>query len=487
MKHYICVEEHEITYICGTYKVSGGMSGRGTVVVSEVSGIPAGCNLDGIFAELSRSYGLAGKKIILVMGRDICSQHVRVPRAGKRAVRRMARNELIAGNTAGISCLTAVDIQKGPRDTSVNAVVYYMERARLNPYLHAMEQAGMVHAGTLMIPDCTAVASHVMCKSRSSLVIDVEKEGLGLYAVEEGHCLAWKSSPLRAGRFCERNAEELLYEEIAEQARRILKDLDCGESRFRPERAILVGNCFPDTDRAASFLEKRLDMPCAGAVFERSCKAAGASPGALAAVVAGSLPGSRTLKLTSGPDREKVRRSGGFGAVCSRRFLVFFLANLLLATGAGSYIRVLEDRAAGELAQLETSMSDPTFKEQYDRINRLDSEMIRANARMEARRELSGEAAGALDRNAFEALTGAMEAGMKTEAVIYEHATHTLELILSQEYSGQVPGYVERVRDSGVFVSVNHSLWEKREDNGTERVYASVRAVLKEGEQNEPE
>ena len=42
-----------------------------------------------------------------------------------------------------------------------------------------------------------------------------------------------------------------------------------------------------------------------------------------------------------------------------------------------------------------------------------------------------------------------------------------------------------RIRDSGVFHSVSHSNWEQEEDNGTVRIHTSVRAVLKEGEQDE--
>lgn len=74
---------------------------------------------------------------------------------------------------------------------------------------------------------------------------------------------------------------------------------------------------------------------------------------------------------------------------------------------------------------------------------------------------------------------------MDVEAVVYEKEPGTMEMTISQNSPEQVPGLVERIRDSGVFHSVSHSNWEQEEDNGTVRIHTSVRAVLKEGEQDE--
>ena len=45
----------------------------------------------------------------------------------------------------------------------------------------AMEQAGILHGSTFLVPDCAAAAAQILCKTRNSILIDVEKEGLGLY------------------------------------------------------------------------------------------------------------------------------------------------------------------------------------------------------------------------------------------------------------------------------------------------------------------
>lgn len=510
MKHYICVEEHGITYICGTYKAPGRAGGRGTIVVQEAQSDSSGRSPEGVLAEWAAQYGLEGKRIILVMGRRLSFLYTKLPKAGKRALRRMAYNELMASKRCGADCLSAVDIQKISGEPHIGATVYYMERGQLEPYVKAMERAGMIYGGTLLMPDCTAVASRMMCRRRSSLIIDVEKEGIGLYAVAGGHCLSWVSSPLKAGYFCGKGAKEVLYDEIAEQAARIRQQLEDDKRMFSPEYAVLVGNCFSDMEDAAACLKERLDMPCEGAAVSVSGKDVAVTPGALAAVAAGSLSGKSLfgkslfggslsgvslsgvslsgkgpVRLSSGPDGEDSGMLSGIYGIVSGRNMLFLLTNLILAAGISGYVGFQRAQVTGELKRLQSVMSDAGFREQYRASCKLENEVSAMAARMAAEESLRSASSGFLDRTDFEAFASAMEADMDVEAVVYEKEPGTMEMTISQNSPEQVPGLVERIRDSGVFHSVSHSNWEQEEDNGTVRIHTSVRAVLKEGEQDE--
>ena len=505
MKHYICVEEHGITYICGTYKAPGRAGGRGTIVVQEAQSYSSGRSPEGVLAEWAAQYGLEGKRIVLVMGRRLSFLYTKLPKAGKRALRRMAYNELMASKRCGADCLSAVDIQKISGEPHIGATVYYMERGQLEPYVKAMERAGMIYGGTLLMPDCTAVASRMMCRRRSSLIIDVEKEGIGLYAVAGGHCLSWVSSPLKAGYFCGKGAKEVLYDEIAEQAARIRQQLEDDKRMFSPEYAVLVGNCFSDMEDAAACLKERLDMPCEGAAVSVSGKDVAVTPGALAAVAAGSLSGKSLfgkslsgvslsgvslsgkgpVRLSSGPDGEDSGMLSGIYGIVSGRNMLFLLANLILAAGISGYVGFQRAQVTGELKRLRSVMSDAGFREQYRASCKLENEVSAMAARMAAEESLRSASSGFLDRTDFEAFASAMEADMDVEAVAYEKEPGTMEMTISQNSPEQVPGLVERIRDSGVFHSVSHSDWEQEEDNGTVRIHTSVRAVLKEGEQDE--
>lgn len=485
MKHYICVEEHVITYICGTYKAPGRGGGRGTIVVQEAQSDSSGRGPEGIFAGWAAQYGLEGKRIVLVMGRGVSFLGFRLPKAGKRALRRMAYNELMAGGRCGTDCLTAVDIQKVSGEPHVGATVYYMERKELEPYVKAMERAGMIYGGTLLVPDCAAVASRMMCRRRSSLIIDVEKEGLGLYAVAGGHCLSWISSPLKAGYFCERGAKEVLYDEIAEQAARIRQQLEDDKRVFRPEYAVLVGNCFSHMDGAAACLKERLDMPCESVVMDVSGKDVRVTPGALAAAAAGSLSGKGPLKLSPGPDGEDRGLLSGIYGVVSGKSLLFLLANLVLAAGLSGYVGLKRAQVTGELDRIRAVMSDAGFREQYEASCKMEREVSEMAAQMAEEESLKSASSGFLDRTDFEAFAAAMEADMDVEFLVYEKEAAIMEMTISQGNPGQVPSLVERIRDSGVFRSVSHSNWEQEEDNDAVRIHASIRAVLKEEAQDE--
>lgn len=443
--------------------------------------------MSGIFAEMSEKYDLEGKKVVLVLGHGLSLLRMKLPKAGKRAVISMARNELAASVRSKSDFLTAVDIYKAPGENYIPAAVYYIETSRMESFTNAMKQVGMIHKETLLLPDCMAVTVCMMYKIRSALVIDAEEEGLGLYAASGGHCLAWRNSPLKAGRFCEKGAQALLYQEIAEQAMRISKQLEDEGISYKPELAVLLGTCLSDEDGAAQCLEEHLRIPCVKAELGRLGKNAAASPAALAGVAAGSLPGARRIKHAQGCEGEPAGMAGFLPAVLSRSFLLFLSANMILASIAAGYMKFLGNQEAEKLQELQACMSDSEFQETYRDVCFLKSEMEEEAARKELKAEVRKEASGLLTRACFEAFTSSMEPGTRVEAVIYDKEQGTLEMVLSQEHPEQAPSMVERVRASDIFAWVGHSLWEKREEMDTERVYVWVRGYLKEGEQNESE
>lgn len=495
MKHFICVEEHEITYVCGKYRASKGTGLKGTVIIQDAERRTKTGDAAGIFRELAVRHNLEGKRVTLVLGRDIRFLEVKLPKAGDRDVRRMALNELASSGISVTDCAAAVDIRRIPGERQVTAMVYYMESARLDIYMKAMEAAGMLCAEVLPVPGCTAIASYMMCRSRASIVVDVEKESLGLYGVTGGHCLAWKSSALKAGRFLEMGAEELLYEEIAEQAAGIKEHMeeDCG--KCSPELIVLLGDCLKDWSRALSYLEEHLELPCTGGILnismERNAKTGNAesesriSPGTLAAIAAGSSSKSKAVRLKGNKNLDGTGLFKGMTGAISKGYAAFLLINILAVTGISCYIGLLQYQASGELTGLQEIMADPGYRERYQEVQRMGSGMEAEAARRNAEQAVQKDITGYLGMDAFHAFTGAMEPGMAVEAVRYDKDSTTLEMVISMDGPAQVPDYVDRVRESGVFPHVSHSLWEKRENTGTGRVYTSVDAVLKEGGQDE--
>lgn len=217
MKHYICVEGHEITYVCGTYRKPDRDLDYGRIVAQDAQNVPADADMEDIFVCLTRAHDLAGGKVSLMLERDLSYMEMLLPESGSQALRRMAGSELIAEGKCKAGYPIVVDIRRGFRERHIPVTVYYMEEKKLDVYTDAMEQTGILHGSASLVLNCAAAAAQVLCKACNSMPVDVEKEGMDLHAVPGGHCLAWRSIPLEAGGFYERSARKLLYGEIAEQ------------------------------------------------------------------------------------------------------------------------------------------------------------------------------------------------------------------------------------------------------------------------------
>lgn len=492
MEHYICVEEHEITYVCGTYRAPDKIAVKGTIVIQAVESVNISRDVSGIISDLSERHHLEGKRVILVLGRDLSYIKVNLPKAGERTIRRMARNELAAAGKCSPDSPAAVDIQRISGERRIMAMIYYMEKERLDAYIKAMELAGMLYARALLMPDCTAAASNIMCKSHASIVIDVEKESLGLYGVSGGHCLAWRNSPLKAGRFLEMDAKELLLEEIAEQAELIQGQMQ-QSGKFSPERIVLVGNCPLSRDEAGVFLENQLKLPCMGGEFCISMEQEAMEPGeenhvsagVLAAIVSGSRTKGSPLRLRTGRDAEGMGVVQGIRGAVSRGCALFLLVNLLAAAGIAGHVAILTRQTSRALSELQEALEDPDYKERYKILSCMDSKMAGEAARRTAELMVREEITGMLGMEAFEAFTGSIEPGMQVESMAYDKDENVLQMVISMNSSAQVPAYVEQVKAAGGFERVSHSFWKKEENKSRERIYASVSVSLKEGGRDE--
>ena len=70
------MEEHEITYVCGTYRKPGRDPGRGRIVVQDARSVSADADMKGVFMCLAKAHDLAGRKVNLVLGRDLSLIHI---------------------------------------------------------------------------------------------------------------------------------------------------------------------------------------------------------------------------------------------------------------------------------------------------------------------------------------------------------------------------------------------------------------------------
>lgn len=499
MTHYIYLEENRIAYTRGNHRHIGRAGAPAFSAQSKVrdtKGIP----LEAVFKELSDEFGLCGKNVTLVLGQDLSFMGMVLPRGRKSVVKGMACNQLVM--KAGLRDVPAVgvDIRNGKARRKVLASLYYMEEKRLVAYKEAAAAAGMVCTRIVAVPDCMALTAQEIWKERSHLVVDVEEEQLGLYLVSKGHCLAFSATALRAKRFCEMGGESLLYEEIAERAQRLFKLASRYENEDPsdpgPECAVLLGGCIPSADKGASALEALLQIPCFARTLADSTGGEGFSPqkavtpsGLLAACLADHYPGKRKPVSVNGINRMAGAASfRGIRGILSKGWTVFLVINAVAALGSGIWVGVEERKAAGRLDELRIALVEPEYREAYQRAVDMEEELKRLADREAVWDAVKAEAAGKnlLSMDALRAFTDSMDPDMEVESVSYEGENETLSMTISMSNRGQIPLYVERLNEAGIFPHVNHSLWEQKEEEGKpERLFVVVSASLTEGGMDE--
>lgn len=490
MKYYICVDEDRILYVHGCFKKYAG-AGRRRLEVKEWETVEPEPDMAGALARLCERHDLGGKRINLVLGRDLDRAVFSVPRAGRRAMKKMVSNELIARENGTANYIVSVDTHMSRRKGMTPVTVYYMDSRRLSAYRDAVEDNKMICAGVLMMPDCMALMAREFWKENRILVLDVEAESVGYYMVSMGHCLASSMTALRPVCFSREGALDLLYEEMAEQAGNLLENQGELTGGFAPECLVLMAPGLEEAKGAAGYLEKKLNIPCYIRTPEVYGDGADGPPvniQCLAACAAGALGGKkRPLELTVSGYGHRKPRSIGLSASLSRGWAVFLLANGLAAAAISFHCVYLGYLAGQELSRMEQAVGDPELRERCEKARQMEGEIRERMALSEDTQAMEDAASGehALGMDDYRAFTDAMGTGMKIESMVYEEEAGSLQMVISMEHAGDVPDYVDRLKASGRFLKVGHRLWEKREEDKTMgRVFVTVYGFLGTGEQD---
>ena len=175
----------------------------------------------------------------------------------------------------------------------------------------------------------------------------------------------------------------------------------------------------------------------------------------------------------------------GFGARC----LLFAAANALAVAGIWCYLEAGTYRAQQKSRELSAYLAEDKGVAAYrEKIARHQEQADdRAyQSRMEAATNKI-RTMKCLTMEGFEVLEDCLAPGMDIESVVYNKTTGYLSLRLTIPDSGEAPGYVERVRDSGYFTEVEYSSWGYGAEAAGEQKLSmeiKIRLTGKEGRQN---
>lgn len=492
MRHYIYLEEHRITYARAKGRFFVG-SGASAVVLSEAKVWDTrGDTLDTFLNRFAEHHGLSGKSVTLVLGLDLFFLGMVLPMGRRSVVERMARNQLAVKAEFPTESAATVDYRHGNSKRNVFASLFYMEEKRLTEYKDAAAATGMACTHILAVPDCMALAAQQLWRELSHLVVDVEEEQLGLYLVSRGHCLCFTITALKVRRFCQMEKEALLYEEIAERAEHLFRLAAESDNEnlagFRPERVILLGDTLSSPEKGAARLEALLKLPCSASALHAKIDKEGPyseasvlPSGLLAACMADRFPGKRKPVNMNGKGRGgKVSLFRGVQGILSKGWRLFLLVNIAAALCVGIWTNVEAHRTASELAELRDVLTEPGYRKEYQGLVDMEKELEQMMARDAVKEDVTGE--NLLGMDALRTFINSMETDMEVESMTYHGDHGMLSMVISMSSRGQIPLYVEEVKDTGNFPYVSHSLWEEKEEEGKpERFHVIVSASLTEG------
>ncbi len=483
MKYYICLEEDRIWYVRGRFKRCPGSGSHRRLEIVDWEFVEPVPDVASALTRLAEKHGMEGKRVNLIVGRDVKMKSCTIPKAGKNAMKRMAVNEMSLLDAGFGNHAVALDLRAKTGRTMAAVTAYYMEQRSLDAYKKALEDGKMICGRVLVLPDCMALMARELWREERVLLLDVSQGSMGFYVLSGGHCLACRMTGLKAGCFLREGALDMLCEEMAEQVEGLIQDCAAAADIPVPDCMVIMTSCIPDAEAAAEYMSERFKFPCCVRMPEP------VDAICLAVCVAGSLEGKRKAleleKLGYGDGENSLL---GHGPFMTRGWALFLLANGLAAAGLSLHAAYLNHEAGKELARTEYAMEGPEYKTRVRESMQMEERIGEMSDAWEKTRAAKALLAGKnlLGMDGFRAFTEAMDPDMRIESISFDGKGPCLQMVVSMERSEDVPAYVKRVEHSGVFRQVGHSLWEKRaEDRETDRVYATVYGTLGTGGQDE--
>lgn len=87
MEYYICLEEDRICYVRGRFKRCAGSGLRRCLEIVEWEFVEPVPDVASALTRLAEKYGMEGKRVNLIAGRDVRMMSFAIPKAGKNAMK----------------------------------------------------------------------------------------------------------------------------------------------------------------------------------------------------------------------------------------------------------------------------------------------------------------------------------------------------------------------------------------------------------------
>ncbi len=485
MKYYLCLEEKQITYICGRCGADG-------FVIKKAGCVDTGTEpLEESLSSFISSNGLMDKRMVVsgIYSEIICKE-MHLPSASKRLTRQMIYNEIAYSRENSGALVADMDILR-PRENKKerHVLAYAASRTQLEGKFGEFRQAGLHCERLLVLRDCMAkLACWYKNNPAAAVMVELDEHQVYLRLVKEGHCLLSRNIRLNVQHFCEENAMEFLYEELTDQIRKLMQFYSKRNEADTLKRIIMMPSRITSAEAAAEYIQDTLEIPVDCLDLQVRC-AKGTGPldlsvyGRVLAVCAAD----QQFKRRDTPDLLRARNlamlsgNGLFTVGRGARLLLLAGVNAAAVMGLWLYTRADMLDTMGMIRENSEFMQEGDRQEQYQQyLEQQKNASARGDVEQDMKRqEWRLRNIKCLSMTDYDTIVNCLDEDMSLESMAYSSQTGTLDMTISMSGPESAPELVEQIRLSEHFPGVSHSLWRYEADVWeNDRIYLDISSML---------
>lgn len=486
MKHYICLEENQITYAGGMVTKKGFHIAKADLLCFDKADRERELKLFAV------KNNLAEKQVFLALDFGIFFGVQNVPKTRPKRMQEMAAYELehsIDSHKHPVVC--SAPFGEDPDGEGVRMLTYAILEKDLREQLTLLKRAGLICKKAYILTSCMGqMAGKLFPDYRTLLLVEAGAEQIRILLIEAGCCILTRTIRSGACHYRESESDELLFHEISDQVSNAIQFYR-GQNRTEEiEAIVLISNHFFPAREAAETIRAESSIPCIVADIPvevskglhpedaRRCHRA-------LAVMAKHQGGqAKTLDFLSADchewDRGRSREQVRFWC---RAGVVYLISGLFIG-GAAGYLNFCNNREYQSVQALKTYVADTENETEYQKALTMieETRLLHNNSELLLKAGNRIQNNNLLNMENYQAVFSQITGTMTIRGMRYNQEKGSYELDIGGSDPKEFSDLIERIRQGGQFAFVTYDYWKQTEtqEPNTDYVTTVVAAVRRE-------
>lgn len=482
MKHYLCLEENQISY------VGGKLTGKGFRIKKAARADLPAEEMEEALRHFVKANHIKGKKVTLSLDSGIIFNEYHLPAVKEGELRGMVRSELAYSTRNPDDYTISVLPYKKLEDGGYMVLVHAVREEELAEKLGTLRHAGIRCKSVRVHADCMgSLASRQYPGNKILLLTEIDRDQIRMFLIEDVCCVLSRSQRLNVTRFLDGDSLNLLCEEAVDQISKVVQ-FHTGRNKKDPiEKIVLVSDVIPQLETAAGWIGESMRMECEPVnwkfTYSRKVKeetVVSCFKGMAAMVFRKKHEPVNVNFLRDRIIKIRKERKEGFLSWTVQSALLFAVS--ICAAGGVWYVMSQKNvECVARTAQLTAYVDEEERQARYSEIMRQQEELTRVqayNMKLDDV-ETAVRQKNLLNYRAYVGLSAPVPENVSVVGMTYQEGV--LSFKLRSEDHGYIPDYVNAVKESGVFKRIWHPMWGKEDDvNGGTGFVADIYGTLEE-------